>query len=99
MAQLTSSNLTDNTLLVRNPDLIGADMDGEMVMMSINKGAYYGINNIGSRIWNLLENEMTALEIINNICDTYEVEIKQAHKDTMAFLNNLLEHDLVMIVK
>jgi len=99
MAQLTSSNLTQNSLLIRNPDLIGADMDGEMVMMSIDKGAYYGINNIGSHIWNLLENEMTVLAIIDSVCDTYEVEAKQAHKDIMEFLINLLEHGLVIIVK
>ncbi len=99
MAQLTSNNLNKNTLLARNPDLIGADMDGEMVMMSIDKGAYYGINNMGSWIWNLLENEMTVLAIIDSVCDAYEVEAKQAHKDIMEFLSNLLEHGLVIIIK
>ena len=99
MAQLTSNNLNKNTLLARNPDLIGADMDGEMVMMSIDKGAYYGINNMGSWIWNLLENEMTVLAIIDSVCDAYEVEAKRAHKDIMEFLNNLLEHGLVIIIK
>ena len=74
-------------------------MDGELVMMSIDKGAYYGINNIGSYIWNLLENEITVLAIIDNICGAYEVEAKEANKDIMSFLKNLVEHGLVMIVK
>jgi hypothetical protein len=98
MTNISALKLTDNSLLIRNSDLIGADMDGEMVMMSINKGVYYGINGVGSRIWALLENEISITTITQMICAEYAVNAPQLQTDLIVFIKEMIKNDLVSVV-
>ena len=43
----------------RRPDVISADMDGEVVMMDIMSGKYYNLGRTGGEIWSLLEEAKT----------------------------------------
>ena len=51
----------------RNPDLLAVDMDGDLVMMSIEHGNYYGVGGIGPHVWQLLETPRTTAELIDDI--------------------------------
>ena len=75
------------TMVVRNEDIIFSDMDDETVMMSMEKGEYYGINPIGRRIWELVETPMTAAGICKALYEEYNVSPELCHKDVLAFLN------------
>lgn len=48
----------------RNPNLVAADMDGDMVMMSIEHGTYFGLTGIAPQIWAALEQPKTASELV-----------------------------------
>jgi hypothetical protein len=88
------------TLLERNPDLVATDMDGDIVMMSIEKGEYYALDGVGPHIWNLLAAPMSVQEIAARIGDEYEVAPAQCLNDVSSFMEELLraqvvrEHDL-----
>ena len=41
-------------LVSRNPNLVAANVDGDLVMMSVEQGEYFGITGVGSRVWELL---------------------------------------------
>jgi hypothetical protein len=49
------SNIPSATLITRSTDIIATDLDGELVLMSIEKGNYYGIKGTALRIWELAE--------------------------------------------
>jgi hypothetical protein len=70
-------------------------MDGETVMMSIEKGEYFGIGGVGSRVWELLENPVTLEDIIETICEEYEVDAAACSRDIKTFLEKLLQTGLV----
>lgn len=89
------TELDPNCRLRQNPELIAADMDGEKVMMSIADGKYYGINQVGSRIWELLESPASVEEICRKITDEFEVEESQCRSDLNKFLEDLLANDIV----
>jgi hypothetical protein len=99
MSNISTLKLTDNSLLIRNSDLIAADMDGETVMMSINKGIYYGINGVGSRIWTLLENQISMTDIDKIICAEYAVDAPRFQADLKVFIEEMLENHLISVVK
>ncbi len=89
------TELNDKTQLVRNPDLVSADMDGDLVMMSIENGEYYGIGGVGSRIWELLANAVGIAQIAETITTEFEVETVQCQTDVIAFAQQLIELGLV----
>lgn len=92
------TELEMNSLIVRNPDLISTDMDGDTVMMSIESGEYYGINGVGSRIWELLDKPTTLSEITTIICSEFEVPDLVCQADAKLFIQTLIESGLVSLV-
>ena len=79
----------------QNPDVLGVDMDGDLIMMSIERGDYYGISGIGPSVWKELETPKTLAELVNSVCDEYEVDADTARADLQRFLKELSENGMV----
>jgi hypothetical protein len=84
-----------NTPLERNPDLIWTDMDGETVMMSIERGEYLGLGGAGSRIWALLAEPVTPSEICARLTAELDVNPDTCKADVLSFLGELLENNVI----
>ena len=85
-----------DTLLERNPDLMAADMDGEMVMMSVSQGSYFAINEVGALIWSTLETPKTVSEITDAVKAAFDnQDAGQIQKDVTHFLADLVENKLI----
>ena len=63
-------------ILERNPDLIHANIDDETMLMSLTNGEYYGMNKVGSAIWELLENSISVAELIEKLSTMYEISVQ-----------------------
>jgi Coenzyme PQQ synthesis protein D (PqqD) len=87
-----------DSVLQRDLDLIGVDMDGETVMMSVEHGAYYGIRGVGSRIWEMLEKPRQFNEIVTCVTDEYDVTREQATTEISEFLNTLSRNKLLKLL-
>lgn len=88
-------NLEVHTRLVRNPRLVSTDMDGETVLMSIEKGMYYGFRQVAARTWELLRAPRTLGELCRTLREEYEVDEETCQRDVSSFVLQLVEHDLV----
>ena len=89
--------LTDTTLLQRNPELLAADMDGELVMMSIENGAYYGLGGVGAAIWAMLEQPTSIEALVQAICKEYAVDAAVCRRDVLAFADDLVRNGAARI--
>lgn len=83
--------------LVCNPDLIAADMDGETVMMSIASGEYFGLNPVGSRVWEMLAEPHSVDELVPQICAEFAVDEATCSADLQAFTQKLLDNGLIVL--
>ncbi len=92
------SSITLNTTIKRNPELASTDVDGEKVMMSIENGEYFGLDSVGSRVWELIENPIRVEELVNLLIDEFDVSKEQCEDDTLEFLNELMAKKLLIIV-
>jgi hypothetical protein len=84
-----------DTMLQRRPGMLFNEIDGEVVMLSIENSEYYGMDKVGSRIWQLLENPMRFNELVSRLMDEYEVPEEQCRMDTMYFVKRMIEKKLV----
>lgn len=92
-------NIDRETKIKRNPDMVSSDMDGEKVMMSIENGEYYALDPVGSDIWENIEDEIKIDDLIKKLLSKFDVSEEICEKDTMEFLNELIEKKLIMIIK
>jgi hypothetical protein len=93
----TSKQLRADAVVARTPGLSVTDMDGELVMMSIENGKYYRMDRIGSRIWELVERPRAVRDIVMALLPEYEVEEGQCQADVQVFLNKMMEEGLIAI--
>ena len=82
----------------RNPNLVAARVDDDIIMMNVESGQYLSINSLGGRIWELLEGHVSIQQITETICDEYEVSEAVCRADVEAFLKQLLELGLAKTV-
>lgn len=90
-----SSKSATPSRYVRNPDLIGASIDDELVMMSVEKGQYYGLGGVAPRIWELLQKPHTFDQLVDRILEEFEVERSLCEKDMVGFLEKMEEFGLI----
>lgn len=86
------------TMLQRNSDLLFNQVDGEVVMLSMETSSYYGLDKTASRIWELLEKPISFSEVISNLVNEYDVSKEQCQMDTIVFINKLVEKNLVTAI-
>lgn len=92
---MISTTLSSTTLLQRNPDMIAANLDGDLVMMNEKLGRYYGISGVGARAWELLETPSSIDDLVLTICQEYEIDSDTCQKDIMRFAQDLMKVDLI----
>lgn len=88
--------MNPDTLFERNPDLMVADMDGESVMMDVNQGSYFAINQVGSHIWAQLETPQTFAALNDSVLRSFQTtDAAQIHQDVNRFLTDLVANKLI----
>ena len=91
------SGLNLDSVVQRNPKLIANQMDGEIVMMSIDNGEYYGLDETGSRIWELIELPARVGALIESLMAEFDVSKEDCESDTIEFLNDLFDKGLLLV--
>lgn len=86
-----------NTMITRSNEILLAELDGEVIMVGIEQSNYYGLGSVGSRIWELLEQPLTMAELLARLQEEYSIDQETCAKDTLVFLDNLLDHSLISI--
>lgn len=89
--------LTPETVIVRSPDQVSGDLDGKVVLLSIENGEYYNMNEVGSRIWTLLAKPQKISGLVDQLLAEFEVDRVVAEQEVAAFLDALWKDKLLKI--
>ncbi|ABK97688.1 lasso peptide biosynthesis PqqD family chaperone [Pelobacter propionicus] len=92
-----TNGISQESLVSQVKDIVASDIDDEKVMMSIEKGNYYGLDPVGSRVWELMEKPIKVSELIGALLGRYEVDRQTCEEDVLAFLRELHEAGIVRI--
>ena len=91
------NKLPKDTMIAQTKDQVSCDMDGEAVILNHRKGVYYGLDPVGSTIWNLLQKPIRVEEIQNQLLQSYDVEPARCGRDLLKLLKKLMSEGLVEI--
>jgi hypothetical protein len=94
---MLTSLLSLNNKVVQTKGHVVSDMDGSKVMLSIEKGKYYSLGQVGGLIWDLMESPTKIQIIIGNLMDRYEVGEEACKEQVLAFIRQLIKEDLVVL--
>ena len=68
------SQITGSTTIVSSDETLSTTLDGEAVILHTGSGQYFGFNEVGSDIWELIDEPHTVAEVTDHITDKYDVK-------------------------
>lgn len=74
-----------------------SDMDGEIVMLSIQNGKYYNLGEIGGQIWSLMKDPISIAKLVQSLQEIYNVDPVVCKEQVIGFLIQLKEEGLIQI--
>jgi hypothetical protein len=93
-----SLNLTVNRVLVQETALSATEVDGRVVVLSLQAASYFDFNKVASEIWGMLSSPRRVEDILQNLSRHHDVDIEIMTRDVMSFLQSLVTQRLVRIV-
>ena len=86
-----------DTIINKNLEIDDTDLDGEKVMMNLDKGEYFMMTEVGSRIWEIINEPMNVKGIVDALRSEYEVDEETCKDTVIEFLGRLNNADLISI--
>jgi len=80
-------------------DVLFRDVAGEAVVLNLTTGKYYGLDQVGTRIWSLLVEHGQIEPAYRAMLDEYEVTEDQLRQDIVNLVDRLASNGLVQIVE
>ena len=85
------------TRLSVSNQLVTQSLDDELVMLDFGSETYFGLDEISTRAWQLIEMRGTLLGVLEELGDDYEVEQERLSADLIAFAEHLREKGLLHV--
>ena len=95
---MSRHDLVPETAVRHRPGVLFHELDGEMVLLDPEAGLYFGLNEVGTRAWDLIGGGATLGAVHAALLADFEATTEQVWEDLAALVRKLLEHRLVEIV-
>jgi hypothetical protein len=92
-AETQPINLTDT--VVRSTGQVSSELDGEAMLMSIETGKYYHMNEVATRLWQLIEKPQKVSALIDQLLSEFEIDRPTCESQVQSFLTSLTESHLI----
>jgi Coenzyme PQQ synthesis protein D (PqqD) len=89
--------LTLNSIIQRDPDVIAAEADQELIMASIATGYYYGLSDVAREIWNAIGRPKRISDLVEDLTASYQIDSFSCEEQTLSFLEDLLGEGLLQV--
>jgi hypothetical protein len=90
-------SITLQSIVTIAPDQFSSDLAGEAAILSLTSSAYYGLNAVGARIWELIREPQTVQQVRDRLLAEYDVDAGRCEADLIALLQELAAEGLVEI--
>jgi hypothetical protein len=85
------------SIVFQDPDMVSAPMEDELVMISLQRGMYFGLDNIASEIWQRIEKPTRVADLCAWLLEEFEVDPETCTRETLDLLNWLHGQELIKI--
>jgi hypothetical protein len=94
---MMSSGVSLDSVVAASKDQVSSDLGGEAAILDLEAGVYYGLDEVGARIWELIQEPRSAREVRDALLAEYDVEPERCERDVLALLQELADAGLVEV--
>ena len=93
-----SIDISADSMVVASTDQVSCELAGEMVILSLRTGEYYGLNPVAASIWSMIQEPRRVGELPRALIAEYEgVSVEQCAEEVRALLGEMLERELIEV--
>jgi len=89
--------LSLQTTVIVSSQQVSCPLGDESAILNMKNSAYYGMNPVGTAVWNMLKQPKTVAEIRDAIVNEYEVDEERCERDLFALLEQLRSEGLIEV--
>jgi hypothetical protein len=90
--------LSLDSRLAVSPDVVSQELEGELVILSLDRAEYYGLNRTGTRVWQWLLEGASIGTMAEQLAVAHRVGADRARNDVLALAQTLLDEGLATLV-
>jgi len=94
-----SAELTLAARVTPREGVLFQQLQDEAVLLNLDSGQYFGLDQVGTRIWNLLVDGKALPQVVSAIVEEYEVDSAQCEADLLKLLQDLEAQGLVAVTR
>jgi hypothetical protein len=95
VARSTDVGPTIDDRVVANPVVLCVRNEGDTVLLNTETGRYFGLNPVGTDVWDALLDGRSLREIVALISTRYDTAPTEVQSDVLRLTSRLLQHNLV----
>src|SRR5687767_10114898 len=77
-------------------DVVFRELDGEAVILNLASGIYFGLDETGTRMWQLIEQHGQLTTVLAALCEEYEALPETLERDLVRLASELSEKGLLV---
>jgi hypothetical protein len=89
--------LSERSTVVAVKDQVSSDLGGEVAILDLASGVYYGLDTVGARVWELVQEPIEVNQIQETINEEYDADRASVERDVLTFLQRLADEGLVEV--
>jgi hypothetical protein len=95
--QSPPGRLNLDCVVQRHHDVVAAEADQDIVMVSVANGLYYAVSDIAREIWEAIDRPKKVSDLIEDLTASYNVERHLCEEETLSFLEDLRNEGLLQV--
>jgi hypothetical protein len=95
--QAMTTALPKDALVQAATDQVSSVLGEEAVILNLQEGKYFGLNPVGTRVWQLIQTPRTVEAILAGLLEEYDVTPEQCERDLMDLLSRLADAGLIEV--
>lgn len=93
----TDAALTTHSTVAPADGQVASTLGEEIVILNLSGGGYYGLDGVGARVWELIQEPRTIGQVCEQICAEYEVTRETCTADVFALVKAMEEAGIVEV--
>lgn len=89
--------ISEQSTVVAVKGQVSSDLGGEVAILNLDAGMYYGLDDVGARVWEMIQEPKPVSEIQATILEEYDVEPAEGKRDVLTLLRDLANEGLIEV--
>lgn len=89
--------LSSRSIISPISDQVSSELNDDIVILNLASGIYYGLNEVGARVWQLIQQPCRVGEIQGVLLEEYDVTPEACHQELLKLLQELKKAGLIEV--